>query len=52
MMTSLESARNHLQQQTEEVNYLNESLDKLEQYTSENNLESHGVPKNSYESTE
>ena len=50
--TSLESARKDLQQQTEEVNYLNESLDNLEQYTRKNNLEFHGVPENSYESTE
>lgn len=50
--TSLESARKDLQQQTEEVNYLNESLDNLEQYTRKNSLEFHGVPENSYESTE
>ena len=52
MTTSLESARNDLQEQTEEINYLNESLDKLEQYTRENSLEFHGAPENSYESTE
>lgn len=50
--TSLESARKDLQQQTEEVNYLNESLDNLEQYTRKNSLEFHGVPENSYDSTE
>ena len=50
--TSLESARNGLQEQTEEINYLNESLDNLEQYTRKNSLEFHGVPENSYESTE
>ena len=50
--TSLESARNGLQEQTEEINYLNECLDNLEQYTRKNSLEFHGVPENSYESTE
>ena len=50
--TSLESARKDLQQQTGEVNYLNESLDNLEQYTRKNSLEFYGVPENSYDSTE
>ena len=50
--TSLDSARNDLQEHTEEINYLNESLDNLEQYTRKNSLEFHGVPENSYESTE
>ena len=50
--TSLESARSDLQQQTEEINYLNESVDNLEQYTRKNSLEFHGIPENSYESTE
>ena len=52
MATSLQSARKDLQQQTEEVNYLNESVDNLEQYTRKNSLEFHGVPENSYDSTE
>lgn len=50
--TSLDSARNDLREHTEEINYLNESLDNLEQYTRKNSLEFHGVPENSYESTE
>ena len=50
--TSLDSARNDLREHTEEINYLNESLDNLEQYTPQNSLEFHGVPENSYESTE
>ena len=50
--TSLVSARKDLQQQTREVNYLNESLDNLEQYTRKHSLEFHGVPENSYESIE
>ena len=43
--TSLDSARNDLREHTE-------SLDNLEQYTRKNSLEFHGVPENSYESTE
>ena len=50
--TSLDSARNDLHEHTEEINYLNKSLDNLEQYTRKNSLEFHGVPENSYESTE
>ena len=50
--TSLDSARNDLREHTEEINHLNESLDNLEQYTRKNSLEFHGVPENSYESTE
>ena len=45
-------ARNDLREHTEEINYLNESLDNLEQYTRKNSLEFHGVPENSHESTE
>ena len=52
MTTSLDSARNDLREHTEEINHLNESLDNLEQYTRKNSLEFHGVPENSYESTE
>ena len=51
MTTSLDSARNDLREHTEEINYLNKSLDNLEQYTRRNSLEFHGVPENSYEST-
>ena len=50
--TSLESSRKELQQQTEEVSYLNESLHNFEEYTRKNNLEFHGVPESSHKSTE
>ena len=50
--TSLDSARNDLREHFEEINYFKESLDNLEQYTRKNSLEFHGVPENSYESTE
>ena len=50
--TSLDSARNDLREHTKDINYLNESLDNLEHYTRKNSLEFHGVPENSYESTE
>ena len=33
------------------MNYFNEFLDNLEQYTPQKSLEFHGVPKNPYEST-
>ena len=49
--TLLDSGRNDLREHTEEINYLNESLDNLEQYSRKNSLEFHGVPENSYEST-
>lgn len=50
MTTSPESARNDLPK-TKEINYLNESLVNLEQYTRKNKLEFHGVPENSYRFT-
>ena len=50
--TSLESARKDLQLHTEEINYLNEFLDNLKQCSRERRLEFHGVPENSYASTE
>ena len=50
--TSLEATRRDLDKQTEEVDRLNEELDNLEQYTRKNSLEFHGIPENSYQSTE
>ena len=50
--TSLDVAKRDLQKQNEEIEFLNESLDNLEQYTRKNSLEFHGVPENSYASTE
>ena len=50
--TSLEATRRDLDKQFEEVDHLNEVLDILEQYTCKNSLEFHGIPENSYQSTE
>ena len=50
--TSLEATRRDLKTQFEEVDRLNEALDNLEQYTRKNSLEFHGIPANSYQSTE
>ena len=50
--TSLEATRRVLDKQCEEVDRLNEALDILEQYTRKNSLEFHGIPENSYQSTE
>ncbi|PFX25382.1 hypothetical protein AWC38_SpisGene9991 [Stylophora pistillata] len=50
--TSLETTRRVLDKQTEEVDRLNEELENLEQYTRKNSLEFHGIPENSYQSTE
>ena len=46
--TSLESSRKELQQQNEEVNYLNASPHNFQQYTRKINLEFHGDPESSY----
>ena len=50
--TTLEATRRDLNTQFEEVDRLNEALDNLEQYTRKNSLEFHGIPANSYQSTE
>ena len=50
--TSLEATQRDLNKQFEEVNRLNEALDNLEQYIRKNSLEFHGIPANSYQSTE
>lgn len=50
--SSLEATRRDLDKQFEEVDRLNEALDNLEQYTRKNSLEFHGIPENSYQSTE
>jgi len=53
--TSLAATRRGLDEQLEEVDCLNEALDNLEQYTRKNSLDSlefHGIPENSYQSTE
>ena len=50
--TSLEATRRELDKQSQEVDRLNEALDNLEQYTRKNSLEFHGIPENSYQSTE
>jgi len=50
--TLLKATRRALHEQFEEVDRLNEALDNLEQYTRENSREFHGIPENSYQSTE
>ena len=50
--TSLAATRRNLDEQLGEVDRLNEALDNLEQYTRKNRLEFHGIPDNSYQSTE
>jgi len=46
------ATRRNLGEQLGEVDRLNEALDNLEQYTRKNSLEFHGIPENSYQSTE
>ena len=50
--TSFEAKWRDLNKQFEDVEGLNEALDNLEQYTRKNSLEFHGIPANSYQSTE
>ena len=50
--TSLAATKRNLGEQLGEVDRLNEALDNLEQYTRKNSLEFHGIPENSYQSTE
>lgn len=50
--TSLDVAKRDLQKRTEEIDFLNESLDNLEQNTRKYSLEFYGIPENSYASTE
>ena len=51
-ITSLEATWRDLDKQFEEVDRLNEALAKLEQYTHKNSPKFHGIPENSYQSTE
>lgn len=50
--TASQKTRRDLDNQAEEINELNDALDNLEQYTRKNSLEFHGIPENSYGSTE
>jgi len=51
-ITSLKATRRDVDEQFEEVSHFNEALDNLGQYTHKNSLEFHGIPENSYQSTE
>ena len=48
----LNAAKVKIDKQEDEIYYLLDNLDSLEQYTRKNSLEIHGVPKEAYSSTE
>ena len=48
----LNAAKVKIDKQEDEIYYLLDNLDSLEQYTRKNSLEIHGVPKEEYSSTE
>ena len=50
--TELAALKEDYEKQQEDIEYLGESLDNLEQYSLKNSLEIHGIPEGAYQSTE